>query len=336
MNSKIWKVGVPLIVGIAIFFIVYKFIGLGDILMSLRGLYLPLYLLAVGCIFCSIYLWTLRWKTFIEAEGKKVSTFSLFKNLLVGLALNNLTPLARLGGEPVRAYLLKKNENIKMRDGLASVLAELTIFFIVQLSFITLSLFLIPLEMDPPSWIIFIVIPFGIVSALILFGIIGIYSGTDLVVKIIDWIGTKIGRLRPYKKKLIDRYLEFQATFKKSLENKKAFSKAVLLAIGGRGLNYAKFYLIFLALGYQIDYLTLFIGMGISVIILSLPTTPGSLGVFESGFISIFVFLGVPAQTAATAVFLDRLVWFWVITAIGGSLGGYFGIDIWESEEIGL
>lgn len=336
MNSKIWKIGIPFIAGIAIFLLAYRFIGIGDILRTLRGLYIPYYLLGVGCIFCSIYMWTLRWKTFVEVEGRKVSTKNLFKNLLVGLAINNMTPVAKLGGEPVRTYLLKRGENIRMREGLASVLADLTIFFICTLSLITIALFLIPLTMTPPSWILFVVIPFGIITALIILGIVGIYSGTDLVVKIIEWFGNKIERLKPYEKKLIDRYLEFQVIFRKCLENRKAFSKAVLITVAEKGFNYAKFLLIFLALGYQIDYLTLFIGIGISLLILSLPTTPGSLGVFESGFISVFVFLGVPSQIAATAVFLDRLVWFWGITALGGTIGGYLGIDILESKEMSL
>lgn len=333
MNSKIWKISVPLLIGIVLFFVAFKFIGLGEILETLRNLYLPLYLLAVVCILSSIFLWTLRWKAFIEIDGRKSSTSELFKSLLVGLAINNLTPFAKFGGEPVRAYLLKRSDGIKMREGLASVLAELTILFIVTLGFITLSLFLIPLVMSPPSWITLIVIPFGIITALVLFGIIGIYSGTDIIIKIIEWFGDKIDRFKPYKKKFIRRYKEFQRIFRKCLENKRAFTKATTAAILAKGLDFAKFFLIFLALGYQIDLLILLVGMGISTIVLSLPTTPGSLGVFESGFISIFVLLGVPPQIAATAVFLDRLVWFWGITVTGGSIGAYYGVNIWESSE---
>ncbi|KXB08051.1 hypothetical protein AKJ56_01930 [candidate division MSBL1 archaeon SCGC-AAA382N08] len=334
MDSKdAWKVGIPLWLGIGIFAIAFRYIGFGEILQNLRGLNLFLYFLAILCIICSIFLWTLRWKFFIEVEGHKTSTYNLFKTLLVGLAINNLTPLAKLGGEPVRAYLLRRNENIRMREGLASVLAELTILFIVTLAFIILSLFLIPFVISPPSWVILMVIPFALAAALILAGIVGIYSGRNIVIRIIEWFGSKIERLEPYKKKLIDRYLEFQRVFRRSLKNRKAFSKALVAAVLSRAFNFAKFYLIFLALGYRIDFLTLFIGMGVSIIVLSLPTTPGSLGVYEGGFISIFAFLGVPPQIAATVVFLERLVWFWGVTIVGGSLGTYYGIDIWKSSK---
>ena len=113
MNSKIWKISVPLLIGIAIFIAVFHMIGISKILQNLQGLNVFLYSLAICFIFCSIFLWTLRWKLFIEAYGGKASTFNLSKNLIVGLAINNITPFAKLGGEPVRAYLLKKRTILK-------------------------------------------------------------------------------------------------------------------------------------------------------------------------------------------------------------------------------
>lgn len=333
LKSSLWKVIGPFVIGIVIIVVAFRHIGISEIVHNLLSVNIYLYLLAVGCIFFSILSWTVRWEFFLEANGRNVPTFGLFKYLLVGLAVNNLSPFGRFGGEPVRAYLLKKTEGVKMREGLASILAELTIFFIVMMAFIILSIFLFPLLMDPPRWLMLTLLPFGIVTALILFGIIGIYSGGNIIIRIIKWLGKKIERLQPYEEKLLSRYYEFQKNFRKCLANKKAFSGALTSAIVSRMFNIAKFLLIFTALGFEISLLKVFIGMGISLIILSLPTTPGSIGVYEGGFISIFALLGVPPQIAATAVFLDRLIWFWGLTIIGGTLGTYYGINILKSDK---
>ena len=60
--------------------------------------------------------------------------------------------------------------------------------------------------------------------------------------------------------------------------------------------------------------------------LMCIPATPGSLGIFEGGLISAFILIGIPAQIAGAAIFLERLIWFWGITLIGGMLGIRYGI----------
>lgn len=321
-----------LLLGVIVFFVVFQFVGWSKILSSLKQLDPILFLLAMGCIFCSISLWTMRWDLFLGEKGYKVSFFSLFKYLVVGLAVNNMTPLAKFGGEPVRAYLLREKEDIRMREGLATVLAELSVFLFVLVGVILLGITLYYLLMSPPLWVGLLLIPFGAFVLLVFYLIKSIYSGSDYIVRFLNWIGKKVGRIKPYRDKIERVYRDFRKAFKKSLENRRTFTKAIGLSLSMKVFDMVKFFLLFKALGYEIEIIEILIMMGLSAIILSIPSTPGSLGVLEGGLVFVLTTLGVPVPTAATVVFLNRLVWFWGITAAGGTLGAHYGVSILESK----
>lgn len=333
MNSKIKKSVIPLIIGLVIFGLTLHFIGIGKIFQNLAKLNIYFYFLALGCFFMSITFWVLRWRAFIKASGHEVSLSGLYKILFVGLGLNNLTPLAKFGGEPMRAYLLKREYGIKMREGFATVIAELTIFLIGNIAVVLTSIFLITTLMRPPTWLYIVLIAFGLLVVLALFGIVGVYSGRDVIVRIINWLGNKINRLQPYRKKILQRYKEFQNTFRKCLQNKRVFAEALVYTSLDRVFAFLRFFILFLALGHFVSPVKIVIAMGISSILLSLPSTPGSLGVYEGGFVSALVLLGIEAGAAGVVVFLDRLVWFWGITAIGGLIAVYYGISLLDSAE---
>jgi uncharacterized protein (TIRG00374 family) len=71
---------------------------------------------------------TAAWQvTLPTARASARWLYRLWKVLMVGAALDVVTPLAGLGGEPVKAALLKKHYGIQYREGAASlVLARMT------------------------------------------------------------------------------------------------------------------------------------------------------------------------------------------------------------------
>lgn len=314
-------------VGLTIFLFIFYFIGIEKIIYQLLKLNLFYYGLAVFSIFLTIVFWMFRWKTFIKSCGYKVSNLTLLINLMIGLAVNNLTPLAKFGGEPIRAYILKKDSNIPIRDGLATVTSELTIELFTSSLMVILAFFLIEIYIKPPLWIFSVLIFFIIVSVFI-FGIVfGIYSNKKFISRIIIWVINKIKKLRALKKDILKRYQDFQKTFRKGFQNKKLFSEAIFYGIMMKIFDILKFFFIFMAMGYTMGILEIIIIVGMATMLISIPSTPGSLGIFEGGLVSVFVLLGIPLEIGATAVFLERIVWFWGITIIGGLLGFHYGIN---------
>lgn len=154
----------------------------------------------------------------------------------------------------------------------------------------------------------------------------------DSQISELDW--GKIGRLEPYKNRIEKVWNDFKKAFQRSLTDRGTFTRAFALSVAIKGADLAKFFLLFRALGFEISVVEIIIMMGVYTLLLSIPSTPGSLGVVEGGLTSVLVFLGIPAPTAATVVFIDRLLSFWGITAIGGMLGVHYGVNILESGRL--
>jgi uncharacterized protein (TIRG00374 family) len=76
---------------------------------------------------------TIAWNFAFPADAFKPRLRSLFAAKLAGEAVNQLTPLANMGGEPLKAYLLKKST--PGPRGLASVVIDKTAQLVVGLIF---------------------------------------------------------------------------------------------------------------------------------------------------------------------------------------------------------
>jgi len=70
------------------------------------------------------------------------SAYELWKVWMVGFALEAMTPLAGLGGEPVKAFLLKQHHGIRYRDATASFVLARTTDLTGQAVFITVGFIL--------------------------------------------------------------------------------------------------------------------------------------------------------------------------------------------------
>ncbi len=322
------------LVGLIIFLAVFYFIGIEKILYQLSMLNLFYYSISVLAVFLTLLCWIFRWKSFIKCCGYKVSNLSLLRNLLIGLAVNNVTPVAKIGGEPLRAYLLKEDNKIPIRKGLATIISDLTIEFFVSISMVTLSMLLITLYIQPPLWLSSVLVLFIAVSVLAFGGIFGIYSDKKFVGKILVWFIEKIKKLKTFEKTILRRYRDFQVTFRENLRNRKLFLEAMFYGIMMKVFDILKFVFIFMAIGYPIGILEIVIAVGIAIMLMSIPATPGSLGIWEGGMISTFALIGIPLEIAATAVFLERLIWFWGITVVGAVIGIHYGTNTLGKRDL--
>lgn len=199
------------------------------------------------------------------------------------------------------------------------------------------ALILLLVFMSPPPWIFGIILVFALVSSLIIFIILDIYFALKIVNKIVLWICKHIKSVKERKEDILEKYEGFRQNFKRALQDKGIFSQTLTLSFMRKAFEGMKYYVLLAALGHQIGFTSIFIAVGLSITLLLIPGIPGNIGVYEGGMAAVFIFLGVPSGVAATAVFLDRLVWYWGITGIGGILGTKYGLDLLtkrKAEEI--
>ena len=97
------------------------------------GLILCLYFLA---FLIDTFTWQLTLK---DIPLTAAWTYRFFQMRLAGEAFNNLTPLAGMGGEPLKAILLNKYYSVSYRDGIASVIIAKTINVLALILFLAIG-----------------------------------------------------------------------------------------------------------------------------------------------------------------------------------------------------
>ncbi|MBI2141811.1 flippase-like domain-containing protein [Candidatus Woesearchaeota archaeon] len=112
-----------LVIGFAVFALVIKLAGLENVLGAVRG-FSPIYFAPFLVVSAALF-WaaTYRWKIVLSGEGVNVPFWTLLKYKFVVFSINYFTPTARLGGEPLKVILLKK-QRIKSSKSFASVVVD--------------------------------------------------------------------------------------------------------------------------------------------------------------------------------------------------------------------
>lgn len=114
---------ISVLVGLIIFSIFLYKAGWQALLLiwqNINFFYLLLYFLLTTFVF---FLMTWRWQVIVNAYDE-VSFWKLLKQTIAGYAVAYTTPSVRLGGEPLRAYMLKKEAGVDLRTGSSSVIMD--------------------------------------------------------------------------------------------------------------------------------------------------------------------------------------------------------------------
>ena len=88
------------------------------------------------------WLDTVAWKNnFKPEEAKQFSLWNLWCIRQIGEAYNTITPLGTLGGEPVKAQLLKERHGLSLKQGMVSQVIARTTFLLALLLFFVPGIF---------------------------------------------------------------------------------------------------------------------------------------------------------------------------------------------------
>ena len=156
---------------IVILFVMLYFVGIDNVIDALKIAKMEFIVLAIATQIFTYYLYTLRWKILNNLADIDVGIKKLLPIVLVGLAVNNITPSGRGGGEPVRAYILaKQDDNYRMEETFATVVADraLDTFPFVLLAVITIIAATLYFDLDLWLLILMIVSVIVIIAVLIL------------------------------------------------------------------------------------------------------------------------------------------------------------------------
>ena len=318
MNKKKFDLFISLLIGLFVFAIIFLKFGMESILLIINNISLK-YLLVFLFFFSASFLpLVLKWQIILRTYKKKINFLELLKQTIAGYAVSYITPVAKLGGEPVRAYMLKKNCNVDLKTGSSSIVIDKFIELLGMIFFGLIGMIFI---------ISFPKIPFYFKSVFISLIILGSY------ILFIFYYRTKTEK-GSFSSLLVSFKIYRNKKFIKSVENvekkmshffknhKKEFFLSFLCYIIYGIIVFFEFKFLFLSFGVHTSIIELMLSLTIFGLFNLFPI-PAGIGFGEAGQSSLFLLLKGNGSIGLAFVLLERITSL-VVVAIGFSIISYF------------
>jgi uncharacterized protein (TIRG00374 family) len=290
----------------------------------------------VAIYFFGVWARTWRWHYMLRPL-KKVSLRRLFPIVCIGYMGNNIFP-AR-AGEILRAYVLRREEDVSISASLATILAERIFDGIVMLLFVFVGLF-ISTRSIPVRWrsfvILFTLLFFG---ALIAFFLLAV--SPQRTQRIYNWFIDRLvpERFRQPVRDVADRFLDGLRCLRSPADLGMVFLTSVVVWLAETG----KYWFVMHSFifpddptGFPVSFFVLMLMNGVVNLFTTLPAAPGYIGTFDDPGIEILSAFGVSEAAAAAYTFsLHAALWL-PITLLGAFYMLRKGIS-WGSarQEVG-
>lgn len=300
-----------LIFGLALFIWALREVDLsqvGDLLLQM-GPGLVAVILSYGLV---AWFDSVSWKyAFKPDESATIHPFALWRIRTIGEAFNVITPLGTMGGEPVKAHLLKEKYGLTYKQGAASqVVARTTLT-------VSLILFMIP-------GIVFLFMDKGIsetfktssLTGLITFSILIFLFLLFQITGTLSRIAHTLNRLfpTPTPRPSLEHWVALCGMMSGYYrQHRGLFVKSITFGFLGWVAGVLELYLTLFFLGIPVDFMELWIIESLLQLIRAGSFfIPLSLGAQEGGLILIFTSLGMPGPLGLAVSFVRRireLVW---------------------------
>ena len=321
MAKKRVNLIISLTIGLAIFSIFLWKTGPESINLILKNMNFKYFLAYLFFTTVTLFPITLRWRVILKAYKKEIPFLTLFKQTIAGFAVSYVTPSVRLGGEPLRAYMLKKECNVNLKTGATTIIldkfVELTgsiIFGIAGLALLTAI----------PGVPFFTKIFLAFLLILTLFGLFILYYRT---LKNKESFSYLFKLLRFYKIKKIKNFVyvlrEIELKMAKFFQNhKKEFIASFFYYFLYGFLIILEFKFLLLSFGIRATITEIILSLTVLGIVNFIPV-PAALGFLEAGQSGLFFLLKKQGSIGFALSLIIRLRNL-LFVAIGFSLISYF------------
>lgn len=278
-------------------------------------------ILAVAALGGSFLVWNLRWKVSLRSVVD-ADYFSLLRILMAGIFLNNITPGTGIGGEPLRAYYLKKKYGKSKSKFLGVILADKSFNYAVYLLFLVLSLLFVFVFLDISLnlKIIFQSLLLIVFIVIVVFMYCRGKRRTDRVLSRIYRTGLFKGFrskkvFREYVRKRVSR---LRKVFQKVILDRKTFSIGIALSFVVWVLIFLSSWFLFLSFGERVSFLAVVVVVTIGYLIGDLSPVPGGMGLMEGTMFLMYSSMGISSSLAVVVSLLSRIIYYFFSLIIGG------------------
>ncbi len=277
------------------------------------------------------------WRWTLGPYAARLAFGRLFAVRMAGEAINASTPAAYVGGEPLKAYLLK-SYGIPMVEGLASVITAKTIMTLAQVLFMMCGLAL-------GFWLLggwHVTFWGGLASLLLLLVGVSLFLLVQrrglgaTVLALLRLLRIKIASLDAHQDKLLTLDQSIRSFYKK---DRRAFAMSFLAYFLGWATETLEVYAILYFLAVPVDILTALCLAALAMLVKGGTFfIPGSLGAQEGGYVLLLLAFDYTDVTGIAFALIRRLrEVFWILIGLGCLVGVQgWGAVSWLPHKQGI
>jgi hypothetical protein len=296
------------IAGIVLTLLVVNLFGLAEVTAAVAAAN-PLYIAAALLLqFVGMVLLAARMRLI---GGPYLQFSKAFRVAMSGSFVSLITPVAKIGGEPLKIYMLKNSYGSSKATAVIAVDDFIEIF--ANLLVILVAVLFFAPSIAPGLTTIFVI--FLIIVILILGGIMKLLLTPRWLKHLVDWFLNKISKYQNVEKK--DYAKMFYNAFTILLRRKGMLVSALVITIVIKVIEFAIIWLAFTSIGAALPWREVVLLWSIIVVFLFVPWLPGSLGLVEFGATSALIVLGLQSSIAASGILINRFVSFWFVLLVG-------------------
>lgn len=313
-----------IVLALLLLYFVLSKVGFSKILQSLEMLKWYYLLIAAALNLFVFIIWNYKWKLLVD-KVSKVRFWELFPIEMTGIFVGTSTPTLNLGGDPLRVYYVSKKFKKEQSKYVHTVVIDKLTNVAIWTVFIFLSLLFLSIFLKV-STLIKVIIESLIIIILLLIGLFIFYKKTrkERIVKMIHPLfRKKFPDFNKFIAYLREQRENIKVAIKEFYRNKKELNQQILLGVFAELTMFAKAYLLFILLGYNINPIYVIIAVSISIMISQIIIVPGGIGVVESSLISMYALMGINAEIAAIVAILDRVMYYIFALGLGYLMFSY-------------
>ena len=256
-----------------------------------------------------------RW-TYLLRPLKSISTRKAFPIVVIGYMGNNILP-ARTG-ELLRAYVLRRKEEVPISGSLATIVLERAFDGVIMLSFVVFNLPELA-RVSTDSGLV------GNLYNLALLGVTAFLLAIALLVfmavrprqtkSALEWVNQRLVPLR-FRGQLTQLSLRFLEGLG-ALRSPRALSMVLLTSVVIWLLETVKYWYLMQAFPFEISFFALMLMNGVVNLATTLPSAPGYIGTFDAPGIAVLVAYGVDRAVATGYTLVLHAALWLPITLLG-------------------
>jgi len=264
-----------------------------------------------GIIVYFFAVWARVWRWhYLLRRIKPIPTKRMWPAVVIGYMGNNVYPFR--AGEVIRAYVLKRNEQVPVSASIATVLVERIFDGLVMLIFVLVALPTVP---NLPLWLKQTVIYASLLFSIALLVLVIWAIKPALAQTVYSFF---IHRLVPQK--FQDPLLSMADNFTHGLGSLRSFTDVVMVFMTSIViwlLETVKYWFVMHAFNFTVSFFALMLMNGVVNLATTLPSAPGYIGTFDGPGIEVLKVFGVdPIIATGYTLVLHAALWL-PITLLG-------------------